>query len=403
VTKAEKAARYWGKLADVYDECQLLAGSTYPPIIEKLKGEFMPHDRLLEVGAGTGILTVQVAPLVAHVTCTDIAPEMLEKAKAKLTGFDHVEYHVETADVLSFEDNSFDVVLCCNVLHQMVDPEVAAGEFHRVLRPGGKLLAITLTMGDMSLGAKVRTGIQYAVRFGIPPASHSFKLSTFSQFIADAGFDIVESELVTQEPFPTAYVSAIKPEAITIVSGLPRSGTSMMMGMLEAGGMQLLVDNIRTADEDNPKGYYEFERVKRIQHDQSWLGDAKGKVVKMISELLKHLPQGYTYKVIFMRRKMEEILASQRQMLIRRGELTDKVSDERMTELYRKHLRRVEDWIDEQPNIEVIYVSYNEILENPVEHARRINQFLGKTLNIENMVSVVEPTLYRQRQQLRKS
>jgi hypothetical protein len=90
-------------------------------------------------------------------------------------------------------------------------------------------------------------------------------------------------------------------------------------------------------------------------------------------------------------------------MLIRRGELTDKVSDERMTELYRKHLRRVEDWIDEQPNIEVIYVSYNEILENPVEHARRINQFLGKTLNIENMVSVVEPTLYRQRQQLRKS
>jgi ubiquinone/menaquinone biosynthesis C-methylase UbiE len=397
VTKAEKAARYWGKLADAYDESQLLAGSTYPPIIEKIKGEFMPHDRLLEVGAGTGILTVQIAPLVAHVTCTDIAPEMLEKAKAKLADFDHVEYRVEKATVLSFEDNSFDVVLCCNVLHQMVDPDVAVGEFHRVLRPGGKLLAITLTMGDMSLWAKVRTGIQYAVRFGIPPASHSFKLSTFSQLIADAGFDIVESELVTQEPFPTGYVSATKPEAITIVSGLPRSGTSMMMAMLEAGGMQLLVDNIRTADKDNPRGYYEFERVKRIQHDQSWLKDGRGKVVKIIPELLKHLSQDYTYKVIFMRRKMEEILASQRRMLIRRGEPTDKVSDERMTELYRKHLRWVEDWIDEQPNIEVIYVSYNEILENPVEHARRINQFLGNTLNVENMVDVVDPTLYRQR------
>jgi protein-L-isoaspartate O-methyltransferase len=369
MTKAEKAARYWGKLADAYDESQLLAGSTYPPI----------------------------APLVAHVTCTDIAPEMLEKAKAKLAGFDHVEYRVETATVLSFEDNSFDVVLCCNVLHQMVDPDVAVGEFHRVLRPGGKLLAITLTMGNMSLWAKVRTGIQYAVQFGIPPAGHSFKLSTFSQLIADAGFDIAESELVTQEPFPTAYVSAVKPEAITIVSGLPRSGTSMMMAMLEAGGMQLLVDNIRTADEDNPKGYYEFERVKRIQHDQSWLEDARGKVVKIIPELLRQMPQDHTCKVIFMRRKMEEILASQRRMLIRRGEPADKVSDERMTELYRKHLRQAEDWIDEQPNIEVIYVSYNEILENPVEHARRINQFLGNTLNVENMVGVVDPTLYRQR------
>jgi hypothetical protein len=188
-----------------------------------------------------------------------------------------------------------------------------------------------------------------------------------------------------------------KPEAITIVSGLPRSGTSMMMAMLEAGGMQLLVDNIRTADEDNPRGYYEFERVKRIQHDQSWLGDARGKVVKMISELLKHLPQDYAYKVIFMHRKMEEILASQRRMLIRRGEPTDKVSDERLTELYQKHLRWAEDWIDKQPNIEVIYVSYNEILENPLELARRINQFLGNTLNVENMVGVVDPTLYRQR------
>jgi ubiquinone/menaquinone biosynthesis C-methylase UbiE len=397
MTKAEKATRYWDKLADVYDESQLLAGATYPSIIEKLRGEFASHDRLLDVGAGTGILTAQVAPLVAHVTCTDIAPEMLEKAKAKLADLDHVDYRVEEAAALSFEDDSFDVVLCCNVLHQMADPDVAVREFHRVLRPGGKLLAITLTMGDMSLWAKVRTGIEYAIRFGIPPAGHSFNLSTFSQLIAEAGFDIVESELVTRRPFPTAYVSAIKPEVITIVSGLPRSGTSMLMGMLEAGGMQLLVDNIRTADGDNPRGYYEFERVKKIQHDQSWLEDAKGKAVKIISELLKHLPPGYTYKVIFMHRKMEEILASQRQMLIRRGKSPDEISGERMAELYRKHLRRVEAWIDEQPNIEVIYVSYNEILEKPVEHAERINRLLGNTLSVENMVGVVDQTLYRQR------
>jgi len=127
------------------------------------------------------------------------------------------------------------------------------------------------------------------------------------------------------------------------------------------------------------------------------LEDAKGKGVKMIAELLKHLPPDYTYKVIFMRRKMEEILASQKQMLIRRGAPTDRVSDERMAKLFTEYLERVEAWIAEQPNMEVIYVGYNEVLENPVEEARRINQFLGNTLNVENMVGVVDPTLYRQR------
>lgn len=186
-------------------------------------------------------------------------------------------------------------------------------------------------------------------------------------------------------------------EVVTVVSGLPRSGTSLMMMMLEAGGMQVLTDKIRTADEDNPEGYYEFERVKQIEQDQSWLEDAKGKGVKMVAELLKHLPPDYTYKVIFMRRKMEEILASQKQMLIRRGEPTDRVSDERMAKLFTEYLERVEAWIAEQPNMEVIYVSYNEVLENPVEEAKRISEFLGNTLNVENMVGVVDPTLYRQR------
>jgi hypothetical protein len=193
-------------------------------------------------------------------------------------------------------------------------------------------------------------------------------------------------------------VKTMDREIITIVSGLPRSGTSMVMRMLEAGGMQVLTDNIRTADEDNPKGYYEFEKVKRIEHNSSWLENARGRAVKMISALLKHLPQGYNYKVIFMRRKMEEILASQRQMLIRREEPIDAVGDERITGLFRRHLKQVEAWIDEQPNIEVVYVSYNEILAGPVEQAERINQFLGNALNVENMVSAVDQTLYRQRQ-----
>jgi hypothetical protein len=193
-------------------------------------------------------------------------------------------------------------------------------------------------------------------------------------------------------------VKTMDREIVTIVSGLPRSGTSMMMGMLEAGGMQVLTDNIRTADGDNPKGYYEFEKVKQTEHDSSWLEDARGKAVKMISALLKHLPQGYNYKVIFMRRKIEEILASQRLMLIRRGKPADTVNDERMAGLFRRHVKQVETWIDEQPNIEVVYISYNEILASPVEQAASVNLFLGHTLNVENMVSAVDQTLYRQRQ-----
>lgn len=211
MTEAEKAARYWGKLADVYDENNgLLAGDTYPAIIDKLKGEFSPGDRVLDVGAGTGSLTAHVVPLVWQVTCTDLAPEMLEKAKVRLAHFDQVDCHVEDATSLSFEDNTFDVVLCCNVLHQMVDPDVAVGEFHRVLRPGGKLLAITITVEDMPLWTKLRVGVQYLIRFGLPPATYPFALSTLSQLVADTGFDVVEAALVTREPLPTAYISAVK-------------------------------------------------------------------------------------------------------------------------------------------------------------------------------------------------
>lgn len=187
-------------------------------------------------------------------------------------------------------------------------------------------------------------------------------------------------------------------EIVTVVSGLPRSGTSMMMHMLEAGGMEVLTDGTRRADQDNPKGYYEFERVKQLEHDKSWLRDAKGKAVKIIAALLKHLPPDYTYKVIFMHRRLEETLASQKQMLLKRGEPNEAVSDDRMAKLFQQHLRRVDAWLAEQPNIEVFYVNYNQILQRPLEHAQRINGFLGNTLNTEDMASAVDRTLYRQRQ-----
>jgi hypothetical protein len=186
-------------------------------------------------------------------------------------------------------------------------------------------------------------------------------------------------------------------EPIVVVSGLPRSGTSMMMKMLEAGGLPVLTDHVRTADEDNPKGYYEFERVKQIEHDRDWLPDAQGKAVKMIAALLRHLPEDHAYKVIFMRRSIEEVLASQRQMLIRRGEPTDAVSDERMAELFRRHVVRVQAWLAEQPNVDTIYLEYGGVLETPLEQAERVNGFLDGALDVTRMAEVVDPSLYRQR------
>ena len=172
----------------------------------------------------------------------------------------------------------------------------------------------------------------------------------------------------------------------------------MMMKMLEAGGLEPLTDNIRTADEDNPKGYYELERVKQIENDKAWLEDARGRVVKLISALLKHLPPSYNYKIVFMRRAMPEILASQRQMLIRRGEPADSVPDDKMASMFNKHVAQVESWIAAQPNVDVLYVSYNEVMTNPRPFAEQINTFLGGSLNVEQMVSVVDRALYRQRQ-----
>jgi len=189
-----------------------------------------------------------------------------------------------------------------------------------------------------------------------------------------------------------------KQRPIIVVSGLPRSGTSMMMRMLERGGVPLLTDGVRTANEDNPKGYYEFERVKKLpQGDYGWLLEAQGKAVKIIATLLKHLPETYTYRVLFMRRNMEEVLASQRQMLIRRGKAPDSMDEEQLAKLFARHVAEVKAWLATRPNFRYLDVDYNTMVVNPMPQLRHIQAFLDLPLDLAAMAAEVDPTLYRQR------
>ncbi len=190
--------------------------------------------------------------------------------------------------------------------------------------------------------------------------------------------------------------SSNQQKMITIVSGLPRSGTSMMMNMLEAGGMGIIVDHIRVADGDNLKGYFEFDAVKKIKEDISWLKDAHGKAVKVVSMLLYDLPSMFDYRIIFMRRNMGEILISQRKMLEKMGE-KNIPADEEMGMLYDKHLKNISIWLENQANMKVLCLNYKDVLENPCHNAQKISEFLDTHLNTERMIQVVDASLQRNR------
>jgi hypothetical protein len=185
---------------------------------------------------------------------------------------------------------------------------------------------------------------------------------------------------------------------VVIVSGLPRSGTSMMMKMLVEGGLPAVMDSLRQADEDNPNGYFEIEDVKALKDGQSrWIYDAPGKVVKVISYLLEFLPKDLDFDVIFMDREIHEVLASQKKMLARRNE-TSLISDEDMEKQYRDHLKAVKYWLPRQPNVRVMYVKYDQMVKSPQTLVPSILEFLNLPLNAEAMTAVPNPSLYRNRQ-----
>lgn len=183
---------------------------------------------------------------------------------------------------------------------------------------------------------------------------------------------------------------------LIVVSGLPRSGTSMMMAMLNAGGLEVLTDGARGADDDNPRGYFEYAPVKRMAEDVAWTYGAGGKAVKIVSSLLREIPAALPCKVIFMERALPEILASQRQMLVRREEVSH-IDDTQLARIYEKHLAQVGEWLGANPNVDVLQMEYGAVLAEPRYAACQINAFLNNALDVDAMAAVVDPRLQHQR------
>ncbi len=193
----------------------------------------------------------------------------------------------------------------------------------------------------------------------------------------------------------SAQTVADRDREIVIVSGLPRSGTSLMMQMLDHGGIEAVSDGIRSPDVDNPRGYYEFEIVKKIKEDASWLRETRGKVFKMVSQLLYDLPATETYRIVFMRRDFDEMLASQEKMLSRLGRPI--APREEIKRAFRAHLEKLHAWLPKQANMSVLTVDHHDLVSNPKAEVARVNAFFGGRLDEEKMAAAVDPSLYRNR------
>lgn len=170
----------------------------------------------------------------------------------------------------------------------------------------------------------------------------------------------------------------------------------MAMSLLGAGGMELFVDDLRPADADNPAGYFEHERARAIRRDSTWLSQAIGKAVKIVSPSLRYLPPHLRYRVVFMRRNIDEISRSQEQMLVRLGKAAGGDGDA-MAAAMRRHVQQVEQWLAQQVNMDILYLDYGQVVERPLEACQRLVQFAHLPGDPAQMATVVEPRLYRQR------
>ena len=187
------------------------------------------------------------------------------------------------------------------------------------------------------------------------------------------------------------------PSFVTVVTGVPRSGTSLMMQMLAAGGIEPLTDGLREPDADNPRGYFELEVVKRTRRDASWVGDAVGRAVKVIHALVMALPTDREYRLIWMHRPLEEVIASQQAMLVRRGAGDDVLAPERLAEIFRAQVQEAERWVAAQPGFASLAIDYHAVLDDPRAAAQSVDRFLGGGLDCQAMAGVVDAGLHSQR------
>lgn len=190
-------------------------------------------------------------------------------------------------------------------------------------------------------------------------------------------------------------------KTFVLVSGLPRSGTSLMMQMLEAGGVRILSDGQRRADVDNPKGYYEWEPIKQIGKKPELL-DADGLdgcAIKCISMLLQSLPLKHNYKVIFMTRPIDEVATSQRKMVERLATKGAELDAEQLQRGLAAHRNEISRWLKSVPHMEFVEIDYPTLVSDPLPQIARLIEFLGRERlpKSAEMTRAVDPSLHRRK------
>jgi len=182
---------------------------------------------------------------------------------------------------------------------------------------------------------------------------------------------------------------------IIVVTGLPRSGTSLMMQILQSMGIKLFIDKHRAPDQSNPKGYFEHELVKTIERNNFWIKDAKGKAIKIVSPLLMYLPVNINYKIIFMNRLLDEIIQSQERMLSERGKENNTINSEVLKQIFIKDLNLSRKWIAKQSQSKYLEISHSKLLENPKPELEKIKTFLDIPIDLRSTIKVIDKKLYQ--------
>ncbi|MFD2551963.1 alkaline phosphatase family protein [Bizionia sediminis] len=334
---------------------------------------------------GTG-KTQQALTLLKAVESKNPSAEIwhqMGKIQVQLQHYNDAKMSFEKALEIEIDRAKFHQSLA-DVLIRLNDYETAAEHALTAIELVKYFPEAHYTLGEAleKLGDLENAKMAYETAAKLKPATH---------YRAEQAIENVADKLKNPSEFKDKTDFKYRDNQIVIVSGLPRSGTSLMMQMLDAGGVSVLTDANRTPDISNPKGYFEYDPVMSLHKDNSWLGLAQNKSVKVVAPLLKYLDPKYRYKVIFMNRDLTEVIKSQQKMI---GKNPD-VLPVKLLENFKKHLNQIENWKDKEPGVELIYINYTDALNNPIETVSKVTKFIGQDLNVTKMAACVDKSLYR--------